>query len=80
MPSENKEALNKGAKSLAEKYIWESSITLYTDIAGLEEQKNIFKENIILPSKFPQLFKGIHTFDSVFFLHGVGYSFTKYFV
>jgi len=57
-------------KSLAEKYIVEDSAAKFTDVAGLEEQKGFLKENIIVPSLFSEMFKGISIFDPTFFIYG----------
>jgi len=64
--------LNKGT-NLAEKYIEQNIDIKLDEIAGLEEQKNILKENVILPCLFSEVFKGDQRYDRKIFLFGVNY-------
>jgi vacuolar protein-sorting-associated protein 4 len=32
----------------------------FDDVVGLDQAKEVLRQTIILPSKFPQLFEGVH--------------------
>ncbi|MES1919224.1 Vacuolar protein sorting-associated protein 4B [Bonamia ostreae] len=49
---------NKMEKALSSAIVIEKPNIKWTDVAGLEAAKNMLKEAVILPIKFPQLFTG----------------------
>jgi SpoVK/Ycf46/Vps4 family AAA+-type ATPase len=43
----------------------------FDDVIGLEQAKEALKEAVILPVKFPQLFKGTYSRKNLFYYNGL---------